>query len=156
MAPLIPKFPAQLTARIPSLVKVPATFAALDRLRDAANEDADLQKTVNDCEALAWLGRYYASKIRGACALALFDVNGDKFEQKAALRHLGDAHSHWKRYAAIRDAHYVSALYNRVGYVDVTALIEKVAADLEIARDWKPGTLKDDGRRSGSEKGFRQ
>ncbi len=133
-----------------------AAFAALDRLRDAASEDADLRKTVNDCEALAWLGRYYASKIRGACALALFDVNGDKFEQEAALRHLGDAHSHWKRYAAIRDAHYVPALYNRVGYVDVTTLTEKVAADLEIARDWKPGTLKDDGRRSGSEKGFRQ
>jgi hypothetical protein len=132
------------------------TFAALDRLRDAASEDADLRKTVNDCEALAWLGRYYASKIRGACALALFDVNGDKLEQEAALRHLADAHSHWKRYAAIRDAHYVPALYNRVGYVDVTSLTEKVAADLEIARDWKPGTLKDDGRRSGSENGFRQ
>ncbi len=133
-----------------------AAFAALDRLRDAASEDADLRKTVNDCEALAWLGRYYASKIRGACALALFDVNSDKREQEAALRHLGEAHSHWKRYAAVRDAHYVPALYNRVGYVDVTALTEKVAADLDIARDWKPGTLKDDGRRSGSEKGFRQ
>jgi hypothetical protein len=49
----------------------------------------------------------------------------------------------------------VSALYNRVGYVDVTALIEKVAADLDIARNWKPGSLKDDGKRSGTEKGFR-
>jgi hypothetical protein len=35
-------------------------------------------------------------------------------------------------------------------------LTEKVAADLDLARNWKPGTLKDDGRRSGSEKGFRQ
>ncbi|MCL4206231.1 MAG: hypothetical protein KJ000_27420 [Pirellulaceae bacterium] len=131
------------------------TLAALDRLRDAAREDAELRKTVDDCEALAWLGRYYASKIRGACALALFDVNGERLEQEAALRHLGDAHSHWQRYAAIRDAHYVPALYNRVGYVDVTALTEKVAADLDIARNWKPGTLKDDGRRSGTEKGFR-
>jgi hypothetical protein len=132
------------------------TLAALDTLREAAKEDSDLQKNVTDCEALAWLGRYYASKIRGACALALFDVNGEQFEQETALRQLGDAHCHWKRYAAIRDAHYVPALYNSVGYVDVTALTEKVAADLEIARDWKPGTLKDDGRRSGSEKGFRQ
>jgi hypothetical protein len=88
--------------------------------------------------------------------LALFDVNGDKLEREAAQRHLGDALSHWKQYAAIRDAHYVPALYNRVGYVDVTALTEKVAADLNIARDWKPGTLKDDGRRSGTEKGFRK
>ena len=132
------------------------TFAALDTLREAAKQDAELRKTGNDCEALAWLGRYYAAKIRGACALALFDANGDKFEHEAALRYLGDAHSHWKRYAAIHDAHYVPALYNRVGYVNVTELTEKVAADIEIARNWKPGSLKDDGRRSGSEKGFRK
>jgi len=43
-----------------------------------------------------------------------------------------------------------------VGYVDVTALTEKVAADLDIARNWKPGTLQDDGRRSDTEKGFRK
>jgi hypothetical protein len=132
------------------------TFAALDPLREAAKQDSELRKNVTDCEALAWLGRYYASKIRGACALALFDVNADKFEHEATLRHLGDAHSHWRRYAAIRDAHYVPALYNRVGYVKVSELTEKVAADIEIARHWKPGSLQDDGKRSGTEKGFRQ
>lgn len=131
------------------------TLTSLEALRAAAKEDAELQKTVNDCEALAHLGRYYASKIRGSCALSLFDSNSDKHEHDAALRHLSEALTHWKQYAAIRDAHYVPALYNRVGYVDVTALIEKVAADLDIARNWNPGSLKDDGNRSGSEKGFR-
>ena len=132
------------------------TFSALDALREPAKQDAELQMTVHDCETLAWLGRYYAAKIRGGCALSLFDANGDKYEHASAQRHLSEALSHWKRYAAIRDAHYVPALYNRVGFVDVTALTEKVAADLDIARNWKPGTLKDDGRRSGSEKGFRK
>ena len=32
----------------------------------------------------------------------------------------------------------------------------QVAADLEIARDWKPGSLKDDGKRGGTEKGFKK
>jgi len=132
------------------------TLAALDALREPAKQDAELHKTVQDCEALAWLGRYYAAKIRGACALALYDAGGDTCEHAAALRHLGAALAHWKQYAAIRDAQYVPALYNRVGYVDVTALADKVAADIEIARHWKPGSLKDDGRRAGSEKGFRQ
>ncbi len=132
------------------------TLAALDALREAAKQDSELRKTVNDCEALAWLGRYYASKIRGACALALFDGNGDALEHEAALRHLGEALIHWKRYAAVRDASYVPALYNRLGYVNVTALTEKVATDLDIARTWKPGTLKDDGKRGGTEKGFRK
>ena len=131
------------------------TLAALDTLRELAKQDSELQKTVNDCESLAWLGRYYASKIRGACALALFDANGDKFEHDTALRHLGEALTHWKQYAAVRDTHYLPALYNRVGHVDVTALTAQVAADLDIARNWKPGTLKDDGKRSGTERGFR-
>ena len=132
------------------------TFAALESLREASTKDAELQKNVNDCEALAWLGRYYASKIRGACALALHDLDGDRFEHEAALRHLDESLTHWKQYAAIRDAHYVPALYNRLGYVDITALTEAVADDLEIARKWKPGSLKDDGKRGGSEKGFRE
>jgi hypothetical protein len=131
-------------------------FAALEKLRAPAQQDTELQKTVNDCEALAHLGRYYAAKIRGACALALFDASSDAHENTAALRHLGDALAHWKAYAAIRDAHYIPALYNRLGFVDITALTEKAAADLTLARDWKPGTLKDDGKRGGTEKGFRQ
>ena len=159
---------ARLTARQPMEQTTPLeiadaldgavaeTLASLDALRETAKVDSELRKTVADCEALAWLGRYYASKIRGACALALFDVNGDQFEHAAALRHLGDALTHWQRYAAIRDAHYVPALYNRVGHVNVTALTDKVAADLDLAQNWKPGSLKDDGRRSGSEKGFRK
>ena len=133
-----------------------STLTALDTLREAATQDPELRKTVQDCEALAWLGRYYAAKTRAACSLALFDRSVDKPEQDAAVRHLEDALAHWKRYAAIRDAHYVPALYNRVGYVDVTALTQSVAADIEIARSWKPGTLKDDGSRSGTEKGFRK
>jgi hypothetical protein len=132
------------------------TFAALDALRAAAKQDAELRKNVNDCEALAWLGRYYAAKIRGACALTLFDARSDQSEQAASLRHLGEALAHWKNYASVRDGQYVPALYNRLGFVDITALTEKAAADLDIARSWKPGTLKDDGKRGGSEKGFRK
>jgi hypothetical protein len=41
-------------------------------------------------------------------------------------------------------------------HVNVTALTEKVAADVHIARDWKPGSLKDDGKRGGTERGFRK
>ncbi|MDH4478094.1 MAG: hypothetical protein QE274_16585 [Verrucomicrobiaceae bacterium] len=132
------------------------TFASLETLRESAKADSELQKNVHDCEALAWLGRYYAAKIRGACALALFDARSDPFEHAAAIRHLNKALSHWKHYAAIRDANYDPALYNRLGYVDITAITDRVAADLEIARDWKPGRLKDDGKRSGAEKGFRE
>lgn len=132
------------------------TSGALTALRESPKGDTELQRNISDCESLAALGRYYAAKIRGACALALFDANSDPHEQAAALRHLSDALAHWKTYAAIRDAHYVPALYNRVGYIDITALTAKAAADLEIARTWKPGTIQDGDSRSGTEKGFRK
>jgi hypothetical protein len=35
-------------------------------------------------------------------------------------------------------------------------VIQVGLSDLDIARNWKPGSLKDDGRRSGTEKGFRK
>jgi hypothetical protein len=122
------------------------TFTSLDPLREAAKADVELSKNVTDCEAQAWLGRYYASKIRAACALALFDINSDKSERETAIRHLDDALSHWKKHASVRDSHYVPALYNRLGHVDVTALTEKVAEDIGIARNWKPGSLDADGK----------
>lgn len=152
--PMTETTPLEIAASLESAAS--DTFAAIAVLCEAAKEDPELQKNLNDCEALASLGRYYASKIRGACALALYDLNEAPFEHEAALRHLTEALAHWKQYATIRDAHYVPALYNRLGFVDVTALTENVAADLEIARDWKPGSLKDDGKRGGSEKGFRE
>jgi hypothetical protein len=131
------------------------TFAAIAGLRESAKTDVELGKNLIDCESLAWLGRYYAAKIRGACSLAIYDLNGDAFEHESAIRHLTEAHSHWKQYASIRDAAYDPGLYNRLGFVNITDLTAKVAADVEMASSWKPGSLKDDGRRSGSEKGFR-
>jgi hypothetical protein len=32
----------------------------------------------------------------------------------------------------------------------------KSAAAINLARTWKPGTLKDDGKRAGTEQGFRE
>ena len=152
--PMVQTTPLEIAAALDGAAA--EIFASLDPIREAAEVDSDLLKNIIDCESLAWLGRYYASKIRGACALAMYDINSDRFEQQSALRHLGDAHTHWRQYAGIRDTHYLPALYNRVGYVNVTDLTEKVAADIEIARTWKSGSLKDDGRRGGSEKGFRE
>lgn len=132
------------------------TIASLEPLRQPNKNDAELQKNVTDCECLAHLGRYYAAKIRGACALAMFDANADSFDQNAAIRHLTDALSHWENYASLRDATYTAALYNRVGYVNVTALTEQAAADIEIAKSWQPNSLKNDGIKGGTERGFRK
>ena len=114
--------------------------------------------TLGDIEAMSHLGRYYAAKIRGACDLALFDKTGDARQQASAVQHLEAALSHWKAYSTAYTRQYVQpVLYNRVGYVDIPKLTEKVAADVQLARDWKPGTIDEaEIKRSGTEAGFRK
>ena len=146
--------PLQIADRLRGLAL--ETERLVEDLRPHAPRSAELAATLDDLTCFALLGHYYAEKIRAACALALYDSSSDPDERAAAVRHLESALQHWKRYAAVRDARYVPALYNRVGPVDITALGAKVAADLELARQWQPGTIKYEGPRAGTEKGFRR
>ncbi len=114
--------------------------------------------TLGDIEAMAQLGHYYAAKIRGACELALFDRTGDVARQAAAVRHLETALQHWQAYAAAYTRQYVQpVLYNRVGFVDIPQLVAQAAADVQLARDWKAGTINEAViKRSGTEAGFKK
>lgn len=103
--------------------------------------DRELAQTLADIEAMAHLGRYYAEKMRGACDLAMFDQTRRRADQTSAIGHLEQARDAWRRYAAVRDAQYVPSFFNRIGWVDVTALTAKTEEDIAIARGWTPGTL---------------
>ena len=128
------------------------TEALLPGLRKTAGRNAELLAWLDDLACYAALGRYYAAKIRGAAEIALFDDSGEARHREASVAHMESALEHWKAYAARRDARYVPALYNRVGYVDLQALVARVAADVAIAREWAPGSLGE--ARDATEKGF--
>ena len=74
------------------------------------------------------------------------------------MQYLEAALSHWKNYSTAYTRQYVQpVLYNRVGFVDIPKLTEKVADDVQMARDWKPGTIDEAAiKRSGTEAGFRK
>jgi len=146
--------PLQIADRLRGFALETERLAA--ELRPHAAGSAELAATLDDLTCFALLGHYYAEKIRAACALALFDTSADPAEQASAVRHLESALQHWQRYAAVRDARYLPALYNRVGRVDVTALTAKVTEDIELARRWKTDSVKYSGPRAGTEKGFRK
>ena len=117
------------------------TLQLVAELRKPADTtDKELALTLGDYEAQAWLGRYYAAKIRGAIDLAEFNTSEDATAQNSAIKHLETALAHWKQYAAVYDRQYTSQLLNRVGPVDIPALTTKAAADIEIVRTWKPAT----------------
>jgi hypothetical protein len=114
--------------------------------------------TLSDIEAMSHLGLYYAAKIRGACDLALFDKTGDVTQQASAVKHLEAALNHWKNYVAAYTRQYVQpVLFNRAGLVDLPKQTQDVAADVQMARDWKPGTIDEvQIKRSNTEAGFKK
>ncbi|MBI4874112.1 MAG: carbohydrate-binding family 6 protein [Acidobacteria bacterium] len=134
------------------------TLAALPELRAAQASNKELRLTLGDLEAMAWLGRYYANKIRGAASLALYDQSGAESDKAAAVRSLGTALDSWYRYSGAYAAQYMQPrLYNRVGFVDIPALSAKAAEDVEIARRWTPGTVKDAAvKRNSADRPFRK
>ena len=131
-----------------------AALRCVKELRPRQGANKELRQTLGDIEAFACLGFYYAEKIEGACELALFDLNSRPEHQDAAIRHLETALGHWRKYAAVYTGQYRQPLlYNRVGIVHIPKLEEKVAADMDIARAWKPGAIgKAPARRSGASK----
>ena len=103
---------------------------------------AELDQTLGDIEAFAHIGHYYAAKLKAACSLAHFDQFAKEADRAQAISYLQEAKQHWAKYAKVYGSLYKPALYNRVGFVDIPELINKVEADITIAQQWKPGTIK--------------
>ena len=134
------------------------TLDGLVVLRKKPLSNDEFNQTLADIQTMVHLGRYYAFKIRGACELALFDANqGDK-HRDAAVKELEIALANWQAYAAAYTKQYKQPiLYNRVGWVDIPALTKKVEADIQMARDWKPGTIQADKiKPAGADQPFRK
>lgn len=124
-------------------------------VRKSGSSD-ELNRTLGDIEAFATIGKYYAEKIRGAASLALYNFYGLNKDQQDAIQHLTNAKSFWIKYAALYSSQYKTALYNRIGVVDVTKLTSKTEEDIDIAKSWKPGTIKEYQKKTQTEVPFRK
>jgi hypothetical protein len=138
-----------------ALRTLPQLQRAVVKPASSAREHA---ATLGDIEAMSELGLYYAEKIRGACDLALFDKTGEVRQQTSSVEHLESALGHWGNYAAAYTRQYVQPVfYDRVGLVDIPKQTANVAADVQMARDWKSGTINEAKiKRAGTEAGFRK
>jgi hypothetical protein len=120
-----------------------SALAALPALRTQTMAK-ELRLTLGDIESMSHLAQYYSAKIRGAAALALYDRTANETEKTEAVRDLEAAAEHWRQYARSYTAQYTQPhLYNRIGFVDIPGLSQKVTQDVEMARSWKSGTIID-------------
>jgi hypothetical protein len=123
-----------------------AAHRAIEELRPLAGNSKEFRLTMGDAEAMADLGDYYAEKILAAADLALFDADPKPERQAAAIQHLEAALAHWKAYAAVATSQYRPQYLGRLNrLVDLNALTASAVADIALAKDWHPGTIKDDG-----------
>lgn len=112
-----------------------AALRIVDALKANGKRTQALAGTLSDIRAMALLGQYYAEKIRGATALALFRSNGDAKQRDQAVERLRAAAIFWNSYTTLAASKYRNPLWtNRVGRVVWNELNAEVARDIEIAR----------------------
>ena len=123
--------PPQVAARLDALAA--SALAGADRLQVAAGSDSELRATLEDIRALAYLGKYYAHKIRAALALAQQRAAHDPARQKVLAEELNHAAQAWRLYGATAVTQYRNPLWtNRVGHVDWRQTFYSVLYDLTI------------------------
>jgi hypothetical protein len=79
----------------------------------------ELRITIDDIKTMAWLGKYYAHKIKAATYLAIFRETLQKEWQTKTIEELNHSAGYWRQYATLGLSNYLNPLWtNRVGYVD--------------------------------------
>lgn len=111
----------------------------LSLLKSIKSKPGPVDYEIADIKAWAYLGQYYAEKIRGGTALELYRKTGEKDYQEIAIAHLSIALEHWKSLAQVTDEVMqpiqnakFTHLSEAIKYT-WTSLIEYVAHDIEIA-----------------------
>ena len=104
----------------------------LSKLKHGGNKE--LRLTLGDIRAIAYMGKYYAHKIRGATELALYRTNKKQSHRDAAVRELTKAAEYWRLYASTALGQYENPLWtNRVGYCDWRKQMTEVLNDIKTA-----------------------
>lgn len=125
-----------------SAEQVLATCNAIREECLAGNEPTMAEKNflalVTDNEAMAYLGLFYAERIRGAIDIRIFNETKDERYRASAIAHLQQSASYFDSYAEIVSANYEPQQLARVGSYNVLAIAEEVRGDITIAEKWKP------------------
>ncbi|MHC4132980.1 MAG: hypothetical protein ACYSR3_13475 [Planctomycetota bacterium] len=109
------------------------TLAGVARLRDQSESGKELAATLTDMESMAYLGRYYADKIRGAAELAVYRADKKRQEHhQQAVRHLTNAVEEWQAYARTAISQYKPQLFSRTDYMDWWKILEDVKKEVEL------------------------
>ena len=121
------------------------SLAGVKKLRRSSKLGKELAATLVDMEAMAYLGRYYADKIRGAADLAIFRADPKrKKHHQLAVRHLSNAVDEWEAYAKSATAQYRTQLFSRTAYMDWWKILDDIKKEVETISNERPPTTRSD------------
>jgi len=101
-------------------------------LRTAPNLSKDLASALTDMESLAYMGRYYGDKIRGAADLAVYRADKTRKRNHArAVQHLENAVEEWEAYTRTATSQYKPQLLSRNYYLDWERLLVEVKKEAD-------------------------
>ncbi len=111
--------------------------SALPALRAQTGDNVELRETLNDIDSMAYLGRYYADKMRGAAKLALYREGGRKISSylDQSVAHLEDAVEEWKAYAAVLTPQYKTQIGARANSMDWNGTLKFVEQEVQTIRE---------------------
>ncbi|MGB0370503.1 MAG: carbohydrate-binding family 6 protein [Opitutales bacterium] len=105
------------------------------------SNDWELSETSKDIEAMAYLGRYYGYKIKGATHLHLYREFGKQADQDNAIEALKNGAQAWRSYLANINERYIHPMWLariRTGPIDFNRITEWVDNDITIAQSAEP------------------
>lgn len=116
-----------------------STLEGVKSLRKQAGENEELLSTLLDLEAMAYLGRYYADKIRGAAELAVYRQDSTKKQaHEKSIQYFNDAITEWETYAKLATSQYKTQLFSRSHYMDWWKILEDVKKEYQTVKNEMP------------------
>jgi len=108
------------------------------RANGKAKKDAEeYEIMLDDQEAFAYLGLYYAEKDNGALMLRMYNETSDESYKEASVESLTKALEYWQKYVSLFSKHYTDELLSRIGWMRIGELEAKISKDIETAQKWK-------------------
>ena len=105
-------------------------------IKKPSTNTAEFEETLADIEAMAYLGEYYAWKIKGTVAFYLYEATPHKSHKneyrQSALQYLNNARVAWKHYGDNSKSRYKTQLLARTVELDWDKIYDLTQQDIAI------------------------
>ncbi len=117
------------------------TLSGVAKLRKRPSSNRkEFLSVLDDLESMAYLGCYYADKIRGAADLAIYRQDPLQTDaHQRAVAHLSNAVGDWEAYARSATRQYKPQRFARTDVMDWYKILEEVKKEVETVREEGPG-----------------